>query len=238
MGYGAEHVLRATTSVERRTGLMAQQPQPQHPSGLSMLGGELPGAQLPLPTPLPTTQQPLHHRHVAPLPAQHALHPKPQPVSPVRQAQQQQEQQMHAEMARLRQALADRVDEVSRLNTQASKLSKVREQDMEKLKNSLIRDREEKLAKQSAAHNKRLVAKEEEMAALKASMTKEKDKVCLIWTGQQQQPLTHLPNLLLPPITFSPAHPTAGACQGSRHAAEGAACQGRRGCFHVRGACP
>lgn len=216
LGYGAELHLRATASVERRTGVMAQQPQPLHPGGLNLLGRQLPGAQLP------------HHtsqQHMPPHPVQHVLHHKPQPMSPVGQTQQQEEQQLHAEISRLRQALADCGDEVSRLNTQASKLSKVRDQELDKLKASLNRDREEKLAKQSAAHNKRLVAKEEEMAALKAAMTKEKDKVGLTWTrrpewrsiprrahlvsrlhAQPALPSVHVPPCPPPPPTaFSPA---------------------------------
>jgi len=93
------------------------------------------------------------------------------------QVQQQLQQQLQAEIARLRKALGEREEEVARLNTQASKLSRARDQELDKLKSSLTREREEKLAKQSAAHNKRLVAKEEEMATLKAALLKEKDKV-------------------------------------------------------------
>lgn len=150
-----------SSSVDRIAGAVGHQQQ-QHPSALNLLNRQLPGAQLP------------HHNNQQ---HQHVVQHTHQQLSQAQQLYDQQQTQLHAEILRLRQALAEREQEVNRLNTQATKLSKVRDQEMDKVKTSLMRDRDDKLAKQSAAHNKRMVAKEEEMAALKASLLKERDKV-------------------------------------------------------------
>ena len=112
-------------------------PQPSHPNspgGLNMLNMQLPRAQLPYHR---HQQQPLQHQQQQ----QHVHHQQqqqqqqqqtyPQQQVHQQQQQQQQQQQLQTEIVRLRKALGERDEEVARLNTQASKLSRVRDQVLE-----------------------------------------------------------------------------------------------------------
>ena len=79
------------------------------------------------------------------------------------------------EVSRLQRLLRERDEELARRDAAQRKAQKAREGELHALKASLTREKEEKLAKLSAAHNLRMAEKEEEMSALRLSAQREKE---------------------------------------------------------------